>query len=569
MAVQRVTDYPLVDDITDENATLLAVVNGELSRVPPSEMEGAVGPDWDPASAPMADDYGDEFDYVVIVRGGIAQRVSVLDYAATQAEARTATNAVKAMTPATTADVLPYPDARQAGVVIDGTTNDRLNLNTYIADCAADGRPCYLRPGTYQISGGELDGQGRMFGAGRGRTVIRQADTNRGVIDFNSRSEWEISDLTVESNASATNYRSIQVRGAGTRGAAHRVTIVNGGFYVSGGSAAFNPGTATTPGIQSLLVLDSIWSVNSDEFGISLESVQGADLIAPQVTSAAIDGIKMLHTCDDITVTGGFATLCGQEGLDSFMGGRNLTIVGFKAYDNTGNGITVKSDDNLYDPGNFQTQGQTSLIGVICRGNTGSGITIDRNGSVDDPLVPLMMHVTLQGGVFEGNTNYGIHVRARNVSLVAPLVRRNNLHGIHFDSASMDCEAISPQVQGNSLATVNTYDGIHLNGTRNRVVGGFSIGKDSDSIKNDGDYAGLTAQQRYGVIIVSGSVNCEVIGTTAFGNATGQITAGDVDGLVRTRDRWDIIDAGGTRRTLAVDSTGRLTIGGVVVGTQT
>lgn len=468
---------------------------------------------------------------------------------ATAAETTTGSSTTLAVSPAGLTEALPYPDARQFAVAIDNTTNDLTNLNAYIADCYADGRPCYLRAGAYRISGGFLIGKGRIIGAGRGLTTIRQASTNQPVIDFDSQSDWEVSDLTVESNAAATNYRSLQIRGQGSRGAIHRVTVTNGGLYVTGGAKSYNP-AGTTPGLQTQLVIDSVWSAASPEFGVCLESVQGCDLIAPQVTGAAIDGVKMLDNCDDVTVTGGFATLCGQEGMDAFMGGRNLTVSGFKAYDNLGNGVVVKSDDNLYDPGNLQLNAQVNLIGLICRGNAAVGLTVDRNGSVDDPAIWLMSHVSVVGGVFEDNTAQGIKVRARNVSLIAPLVRRNGQQGIRFEPEAIDCEAISPQVTGNSQTTVNTYDGIQINGVRNRVIGGFSIGKDANTVKNDGEYAALTAQQRYGVLIASGSTDCEIHNVTAFGNATADMQSSDATGLIRSRTRVDVVAADAAVRSL-------------------
>lgn len=478
---------------------------------------------------------------------------------ATVAEAILGVSDTEAVTPAGLADALPFPDARQAGVVIDGVTNDRVNLNTYIADCASDDRPCFLRSGIFQIAGGPLVGQGRISGSGRGKTIIRQGDANQGVIDFDSLSDWEVSDLTLQSHASATNVRALLARGEGSGGTMHRVRLVNGGAYIYGGQSTSYSGTApTTPGIASRVVLDSVWVDDALEYGISLESCQGVDIIAPQVKDCTVDGVKLLGFCDDVTVTGGYATGCGQEGLDSFMGGYNLTIVGFKAIGNTGNGITIKSDDNLDDPGNYQPQGQTTLIGVICRDNTGSGLTIVRNGITDDAAIPLMMHVSLHGGVFEGNTDSGIYLRARNVSLVAPLCRRNGQRGIYVAPEAMDCDIVSPQVSGNSQTTANTYDGISLAGIRNKVIGGFSIGKDADSIDSDGDYAALTAQQRYGVVIVNGSTDCSVHDTVAFGNATGDVTSFGTGGMIRTRTNFQIAGA--------VEIDGALNHDGTTVG---
>lgn len=539
------SDDPWLPDVVKAHAVQAKIddVAGNFTAV---DVEGALA------------ELSDTIDDVVITGGSMP--------AASDAETVAGVITNKAVVPAGLTEALPYPDARQFGAVIDGVTNDLAALNAYIADCAADKRPCYLRAGTYQISGGFLIGKGRIIGAGRGVTVIRQASANQPVIDVDSQSDWEVSDLTVQSNASPTNHRSLQIRGQGSGGAIHRVGVVNGGVYVTGGAKSYNA-AGTTPGLQTRLVIDSVWVSASKEYGVCLESVQGCDLIAPQVTGAAVDGVKMLDNCDDVTVTGGFATLCGQEGMDAFMGGRNLTITGFKAFSNSGNGITLKSDDNLYQPGNIQLNGQTTVVGVVCRHNGDAGISIDRNGSVDDPLIPLMMHVALFGGVFEANAGFGIKVRARNVSLVAPLVRRNGQHGIEFDPAAMDCEAVSPQVQANGQQTVNTFDGIHIAGVRNRVTGGFSIGKDSDAVKADGDYAALTAQQRYGAVIVSGSTDCQIDNLTAHSNATGQVVTSDPDGLIRTRTQFDLFDSGlTTKRSVVVDAQGRLYAGAVGTG---
>jgi Pectate lyase superfamily protein len=433
-----------------------------------------------------------------------------------------------------------WVDVKEFGAVGDGVTDDTAAIQAAIDAAYAAGSVTFVSPGTFLLSA-YLRGKGIIRGAGRRLSTIKQSLTSDACIDIDSLSDWEVSDLTCELPAGSTNRAGIRIRGEGSNGSVHRVSIIKGGLYVAGNEPVWANGAATVNGRQRQLVLDSVWSFDAVEIGISLESVQGCDLIAPQINGAVIDGVKLLHTCDDVTILGGFATGCGQEGIDAFMGGFNLTIVGFKAFDNTGNGITVKSDDNLYDPGNFQPQGQTTIIGVICRDNAAYGLTIDRQGSTDDPTNWLLSHTTVHGGVFEGNTVAGIKVRARNVSLIAPVCRRNGQQGIHFLPEAMDCDVISPQVSGNGQTTVNVYDGIHVAGTRNRVIGGFSIGKDADSIKNDGDYAGLTGTQRYGVVIASGSTNCEVHNVTAFGNVTGDVVSFGTGGLIRSRDKLNVL----------------------------
>lgn len=77
----------------------------------------------------------------------------------------------------------------------------------------------------------------------------------------------------------------------------------------------------------------------------------------------------------------------------------------------------------------------------------------------------------------------------------------------------------------------------------------------------------MTAQQRYGAVIVSGSTDCEINGVTAHGNATGQTVTSDTDGLIRSRTQFDLFDSGLTaKRAITVDATGRLWGGTIGTG---
>lgn len=467
----------------------------------------------------------------------------------------------------------PDVDARWFG--LDTAAAGATNVSAIHAALSfAAGKRVTLPPGRFDLDGtisGEvsLPTDGHISGSGRGVTVLVQNKANSSAIDGDSISNWSVSDLSIDKTGTPTAAPGIHIRGDGDDGNISRVSILNGGLYISGGEPAWDTGTPpTVRGRQRNLVIDSVWADGSIEYGLKLQSVSRVDVIGVHVQNSAQDGMKFQYCCDDVSIIGGSSINNGQEGLDAFNGGVNFNILGLKCEGNAQNGITLKSDENVLSLSDQQPAGRACVVGVICRNNAGSGLTLNRSGNTDDPSLPLMSHVVVEGGQFNDNDGYGILLRARNCTLLGPMVRRNGLHGLFIDDGAMDCDIVSPQVSGNGRVA-GTWDGITLGGTRNRVIGGFSNGKDDatiDSIKADADYAALTATQRWGLLIRSGSTDCEAHNVTTLYNLTGGQTSSAASGMIRSRDTIDIRDSATARTIVATVNglTGKLTAGTAV-----
>jgi hypothetical protein len=142
----RADQYPLVDDPDDLTTTLLALVDGVgMAQVVPSDIAGAPGPEWSPASAAAVTAYTTS-DYFVVDQGGVAKRV-----------------------PASLAS--PYVDVRRFGAVGDGVTDD----TSAIAAAWAASKYLFFPAGNWVYNGAGLDPGGVTFaikGVGRNGTII-------------------------------------------------------------------------------------------------------------------------------------------------------------------------------------------------------------------------------------------------------------------------------------------------------------------------------------------------------------------------------------------------------------
>jgi hypothetical protein len=126
----RADQYPLVDDPDDLTTTLLALVDGVgMAQVMPSDIAGAPGPEWSPASAGTSTLTGDSLEYVAAVQGGVTKRVP-------------------------SAQVLNEKyDVRRSGAAVNGTTDDAAALNDAVdVVAAAGGGQVRIPEGTIRIN---------------------------------------------------------------------------------------------------------------------------------------------------------------------------------------------------------------------------------------------------------------------------------------------------------------------------------------------------------------------------------------------------------------------------------
>jgi hypothetical protein len=218
-----------------------------------------------------------------------------------------------------------------------------------------------------------------------------------------------------------------------------------------------------------------------------------------------LDGIKLRKYARDVTIVGGESSHNGRtgpngNGVDGYAGGDACVIRDLLVEHNNGSGIYIKTGPLHYDDFGHVRNGY--LSGIRARYNRGSGIDLNRSGgdfikSGEDKLPPLASHFTISGGVFEYNEHSGIYVRGRDVSLIAPVIRRNQQHGINLASA-YDVEVIGALIAGNSLGSPGSAYGIAIGadpvkgvGHRIRIRGGTISGIDSDDITNASDYSNL------------------------------------------------------------------------------
>ena len=226
----------------------------------------------------------------------------------------------------------------------------------------------------------------------------------------------------------------------------------------------------------------------------------------------------------NVYINGGYFTgATGGDGLDAYAGGDTFVISGGVFSDNNINGITIKNDDlNKTDTADYGLVRNISISNVRCISNGGYGLTIHRSSaSPDDATEPLVANATVSGGLYNENTNAGILIQSRSVTLLGVQCVKNGLMGIDVKSASLDVTIIGAHVAGNSQTTSGTQDGILIDGaSRVQVIGGSSIGSAPDGATSDADISGATATQRYGIRINAGASSVIVLGMSLMYNLT-------------------------------------------------
>jgi hypothetical protein len=283
------------------------------------------------------------------------------------------------------------------------------------------------------------------------------------------------------------------------------ITKMQTSFYVAGSAGA----TVKRATLTNCYSLDS----GSSGYGFEVDDSDGLTLINCKSLSSGLDGLKLREMTSNVLILGGYFTgAVGGDGMDCFAGGNNFTVIGTTFSGNTINGITIKCDNlNQSNPTVYGAYvGNVTLTGIRCNNNGGYGMTFHRHGSTDDVTMPLPARCTVNGGNFSGNTNSGILVRGRQVTLSGVQTYRNGQYGIDISSTAMDVALVGVQVSGNSQTTVNTYSGIRVAGDRVQIVGGWSIGADADNITSEADLAAATKQQKYGLEILSTATNLDV-----------------------------------------------------------
>jgi hypothetical protein len=369
--------------------------------------------------------------------------------------------------------------------------------------------------------------------------------------------------------ARLNNFKIVKDAGAVAGASGHGVYIVGNAesvavdhVWVDGASAGFYAGgqLGATPGLVKRLVFLRCRATNSNVFGYWIDDVDGFELVGCISNVSALDAVKLRKNTHNVQLTGGYFTgAVGGDGLDAYAGGDSFSINGGIYSGNHINGITIKTDSlSLSDPSGYGHVRNITISNVIAQDNVvGNGLTVHRSsGNPDDPTLPLVSRVSILGGSYDRNANYGIYLLSRQVSVVAPHCSANGLDGIYLEPACMDIDIVSPQIGGNSQTTINTRSGIHLDGTRIRLRGGSSIGVFTPDARNEADIAAGTKQQKYGVNIASTAVEVSYDDVTCLYNATGAINDASSKAHIKAwgatllkNDQYVTIE--GTRSTLA------------------
>lgn len=284
--------------------------------------------------------------------------------------------------------------------------------------------------------------------------------------------------------------------------------------FVSAVQVGYGP-TGVADGIAERITLRRVTALNSPSlFGFCLDDVDVALIDDCHARGNWLDGIKLRKLTNNVTIRGGSFNQNGASGLgdgmDAYAGGNAFTIDGtiFKA--NASNGFTIKSGDlNQSTQADYGRMQNVIVRDVRAIDNAGIGgyLTVTDPTDMTEPLVN---GVAITGGVYDRNGANGLYLNAANVTVNAPIVRRNGEHGIVTSGRAFQVDINDALVIANGQSAANSYDGININGSYIRVNGGQIVGIDADDLAIESDQANLTKLHRYGIEIASAANQVEV-----------------------------------------------------------
>lgn len=452
-------------------------------------------------------------------------------------------------------------NVKDYGAVGNGVTDDTTAINAALTAATSTGIKLVGLNKSHVVSGILIIPDGVHLTSLTGMSeIVVAAGFNFPVLRANGTTP-HISHIKVRKAAGA-------VAGASGHGV-HLIGISDGAViedvWVDGMSSGFYIGghLGTVPGTATRTLLSRCRATNSNVYGFLLEEVNGTRLSECVSSVSGLDGVKLTRDAKNVTLTGGYFTgAVAGDGLDAYAGGDTLTIQGGTYSGNSINGITIKCDDlNKTDAATYGLVRKINVTGVHADNNTGNGITCHRsNGNPDDATEPLVRGFNLSSSSFQGNGSYGVYLQARMVTVSGVSCLRNGLDGVYLEPACLDVSLLGVNVAGNSVTAAGTRDGIHLDGTRIKVLGGSSIGADPDGATSDADVAAGTKTQRYGVHVAATATEVEVLGLSNVYNLTGDVQ--DLSGVLvdphhgvrhLTSARYVVPD--GTRSTLPMVAT--------------
>lgn len=278
------------------------------------------------------------------------------------------------------------------------------------------------------------------------------------------------------------------------------------------GSLGTAPGT-----VRSLTIRNARANASPSAYGMVFNHVDGLTIENSEAHENYLDGLKLREMTKNVKVVGGFYNNNGQvrvatgtgagDGIDAFAGGDTFTIMGATFNENWGNGITIKTDALTRDePETYGYVRDAQVIGVTCNDNrlgSGAGFyTMPGHFGGAAPL-PMASNASFVGGEFRGNTNYGLLLGGRNMTVTSPMVRGNGLNGIFVADEALDVTIVAPVVIANSQQGAGTYSGVIVRGKGVAIRGGIVLGVDAEEVFSEADYSGMTVYHAYSVEIAS------------------------------------------------------------------
>ena len=254
------------------------------------------------------------------------------------------------------------------------------------------------------------------------------------------------------------------------------------------------------------LILDNVVSKNAGIYGFEFNYVDGLQMIGCSASYSWFDGIKLRSFTRNTLISGGdfshngvswFSTGANQwagDGLDAYVGGQNLRIVGAKFNHNNGSGILIKNDDNTdasgYGAGDLGVARKIDIIGIEASYNrVANGLSLSVNKAANASYYSA--DITVVGGIFEGNCVYGIVIVGSRVTLNSVKCRRNGDTGIGVGQYSKYIEVNNCTSVANGRGSASGY-GLRLDGEQITVNGGIYLGVDTDDYKYTTDLSALT-----------------------------------------------------------------------------
>lgn len=346
-------------------------------------------------------------------------------------------------------------------------------LKAAIAEAARKGGgKILLSAGDFELTGSlTLPSNTVLAGEGRGITrLIAPSGADFNVIEIEGATNVTVSDLSVmEASFEA---RKTMGRGIVINSGAGDIRVIN--VAITGFSSCVSLGRNEEGEEVAQVTFRDCLMEKGRYYGFDLSLCRRVLLDNCQAYDCYLDGIKFRKKTTDITIRGGEASRNGTSrlanprmngnGVDGFAGGNAFLIDGLVTEHNQGAGIYIKTGPQKLMEGSIIANGM--ITNVRSRFNIGSGLDINRSkgdlGEGDEKF-PLAGDMVVMGGVYEGNTRAGIFLRGRQITLLAPIVKRNEQAGIEVATGG-GISIIGALVSANSAKEPGTRAGIELLG---------------------------------------------------------------------------------------------------------